>query len=135
MSQENVNIARAVIDALKREDIPALVELSDADTEIVPVMAAVMPDSATFKGPGCWADYFASVRETWATWVLSDVRVLDGDGDGVAAVGRFAATGRSGGVPVDRELGLAFWLRDGKVRRLHPYLDPTDALKAVGREG
>jgi ketosteroid isomerase-like protein len=132
MSQENLETVRAVMDAVKREDVPALVALSDADAEIVPVMAAVMPDSATFRGPGCWADYFASVKETWAAWEILDVAVVDGDGDSVAAVCRFAATGRSGGVPVDRRIGLAFWLREGKVRRLRAYLDPDDALQAVG---
>jgi hypothetical protein len=36
------------------------------------------------------------------------------------------------GVPVDREVGLVYRLRGGKLWRVHSYLEAKDALAAAG---
>ena len=47
-------------------------------------------------------------------------------------LGRMEGRGKGSGVPIDMPLGQIFDFRDGKVCRIRSYLDPADALQAVG---
>ena len=132
MSQENVEVVRRTLDAFNRQDIRALAELSDEDLEFVTVLAVVDAGGGTYRGPQLWADYFADRRGTWEEWGVEDLRVFDADGDRVAAVFRLVGKGKTSGVTVARAVGVAYTLRNGKLWRMRSYLDPAEALEAVG---
>ncbi len=132
MSQENVELISRVYEAFNREDIATLRELSDEDLEFVSVFAEVDTGGATHRGRDLWAGYFARIGETWDEWRAEDLRVFDAGGDRVAAVVRLVGKGKGSRIPVDREIGLAYTLRQGKLWRMHVYLNPGEALEAVG---
>lgn len=132
MSQENVELARASIDLFNQRDVSALAELSDEDFEFVSVLTAVESGGATFRGPQAWTSYFAAMDETWEDWQIEDRGIFDADDVGVAASFRIVGRGRRSGVPVEHAIGVAFRFRQGKLWRLRAYLDPRDALEAVG---
>jgi ketosteroid isomerase-like protein len=41
-------------------------------------------------------------------------------------------TGKQSGAPIDQEVGIAYRIRAGKLWRMRSYLDPDEALEAVG---
>jgi ketosteroid isomerase-like protein len=130
MSQENVELVQRAWHAFQAEDVPALVEMSHQDLEFVSAMSAV--DAPTYRGPQLWTSYFERMHETWEEWLIEDFNVFDAGDDRVAAVFRLIGTGRRSGVRVEQESGLAYTLRQGKLWRIHTYLDPDEALAAVG---
>ena len=132
MSQANVELVRRAIQAFNREDLRELAELSDEDLEFVSVLTAVDAGGATFWGPDTWGSYFAHVRETWDEWHVAELRVLDAGDDALAAVFHIVGRGKHSGVPVDHAIGLTYRIRHGKLWRMRSYLDPADALEAVG---
>ena len=48
------------------------------------------------------------------------------------AAGRFHATGKESGVPVEARLAAVFVLSQGKILRGHTYPSREEALEAVG---
>ncbi len=132
MSQENVELIQRVFEAFNREDTAALAALSDEDLEFISVFAEVDTGGAIHRGRKLWATYFARIHETWDEWRTEDVRIFDAGDDRVAVVFRLIGKGKSSGVPVEREVGLAHTLRKGKLWRMRVYLDSGEALAAVG---
>ena len=132
MSQENVEILQRAIDAFNRRDMRALAEASHEDLEFVSVLTAVDAGGASYHGSGAWTSYFAAMNETWEEWQVEDVQVFDAGEDRVACVYRLIGKGKHSGAPVEHEIGLVCRIREGKVWRLRSYLDPSEALEAVG---
>ena len=133
MSQENVEIVGTAIEVFNRRDVGALVELSEGDLEIVSALTAANLGGATYRGETeAWTDYFAAMDETWEEWGIEDAELRDADDDRVACLCRLVGRGKVSGVPVERGVGIVFRIRDGKLWRIRSYLDPSEALEAVG---
>jgi ketosteroid isomerase-like protein len=130
MSQENVELVRSAIEAFNREDFRRLTEVCDEDFEFVSVMTAL--EETSYRGRNTWETYYNDMHETWEEWQVEDLRVFDGGDDRVAAVMRLVGTGRSSGVPVEATIGIAYRIRKGKLWRARSYLDPGEALEALG---
>ena len=131
MSQENVEIVATAIEVFNRRDVSALAELSDENLEIVSVLTAANLGGATYQGLEAWTSYFAAMDETWERWQLEDFRLLDGN-DRVVCLCRMVGKGKRSGAPVDRATGITFELQQGRLWRIRSYLDPREALEAVG---
>ena len=132
MSRENVEIVHRAGEAFNRHDVEALAAISDDDLEFVSALAAVETGGVAYQGPRAWGAYFARMDEMWDDWHIEDLEVFDAEGDRVAAVFRLVGKGRASGVPVDHRIGLAYRMRQGKLWRMRSYLDPEEALEAVG---
>jgi ketosteroid isomerase-like protein len=130
MSQENVEIVRQAIEAFGRSDFRLVAELCDDDLEFVSVMTAV--EETTYRGRETWERYANDMGETWEGWRLEDLRYLDAGNDSVVVLMHLVGVGKRSGVPVDREVGLVYRLRCGKLWRVHSYLEAKDALEAAG---
>jgi ketosteroid isomerase-like protein len=132
MSQENVELVHTAREAFNRRDFRMLAELTHDDLEFVSVLTAVDAGGGTYRGPEAWVSYFASMDDAWEDWQIEDFRAFDAGDDRVAAVFRLVGTGKSSGARVERDGGVAYWIRDGKFWRMRSYLDPREALEAVG---
>jgi ketosteroid isomerase-like protein len=77
--------------------------------------------------------YFERMREVWDDFrgFADEHRDLDYR---VLWLGRLEGRGRGSGVPVSTPLDILFDIRDGKVSRMHSYLDHGEALLAAGLE-
>jgi len=132
MSQENVRVVREAIEAFDRRDLKAVADASHDDFEFVSVFRAVDRDDATYRGRNALETYNAVMEETWEEWRLDDREYFEGEDDGVACVMTLVGRGRQSGAVVERRIGVAYRVRDGKLWRMRSYLDPVEALEAVG---
>src|SRR5438034_486554 len=131
MSQENVEIMRAVMEAFNRRDGEGFGALLDNDAEIVPVRAAL--EGTVYRGPDAGNQYCAAVDESWENlgWEVEEIR--DGD-DWVLALGRIRGEGRDSGVAIDARAGWVARFHDGLISTFRTYPDRADALEDVGLE-
>jgi len=133
MSQENVRVVATAIEVFNRRDIPALVDLSQTDLEIVSALTAANLGGSTYRGVAhAWTEYFAAMNETWERWGIENADLRDAGDDRVACLCCLVGQGKQSGVPVERAVGIIFRLKDRKLWRIRSYLDPTEALQAAG---
>ena len=123
---------KRVEEAFNRRDVEALAAMSDDDLEFVSAFVAVETGGIAYRGPKTWGHYFARMDEIWDRWRVEDLEVFDAGGDRVAAAFRIVGRGKASGVPVDQRIGVAYRFRNGKLWRMRSYLDPAEALEAVG---
>ena len=131
MSQ-NAEIVRTGVDALNRRDLTAVRELCDEDFEFVSFFTAVDAQGATYRGQDAWASYINRMDEAWETWQVEGLQVFDAPDDRVVSVFRLVATGKGSGARVEREAGAMYEFRDGRMWRMHSFLDPAEAFEAAG---
>jgi ketosteroid isomerase-like protein len=63
---------------------------------------------------------------------IEDSRFLDAGGDRVVQLYRLVGRGAGSGVPVSREVGAIWQLRNGKLLKGEVFLDQRQALEAAG---
>ena len=130
MSQENVEIAKRVMDAFNRRDINAFVQPTTSDFEWFPALGmAVEGDS--FRGREGVEAYFEALHATWeeVRLVAEEVRDL---GEIVVWLGRVEGRGKGSGDHGRCALGAVLDFRGEKAWRARSYLDHGEALRAAG---
>ncbi len=135
MSQENVEIVRAMAEAFQRGDLEGVFEFYDPEIEWDATEGHVAaPDLAgVFRG-------YEGTRVFWGRWLsawtdlefeIQDVR--DAGEDVVLLIRNQHQKGRSSGVTTEiPDYGWVYTLRDGKVLRARWYADQESALEAAG---
>jgi len=128
MSQENVEKARAFIDAYNRRDFDAA--LADFDPEIDWVLPA-RQSSDSGKGIGAVMRFFEEIEESWDDLQLRPQEFVEA-GDHVAT--RLRHYGRSKlGVEIDQELyHQVATFSDGRIVRMEYFGTWDEALAAAG---
>ena len=132
MSQENVEAFRAVIDAINERGPDA--SLDPLDPEVEFHEDPKFPEARVYRGRDAVVTNFRTFTEAFEYYRFEIEDVRDAGHDKVMAVLREQARGKASGVIVDRRSGWVTIFRDGKVVSFEIYLDPLDALKAVGLE-
>ena len=130
MSQENVKIARRVIDAFNRRDVDAIFACVNPDVEWFPAMSVTF--GGGLRGHEGIESYVREVNDTWEEYrvVAHDFRDLGEDQ--VLVLSRVEGRGAGSGGLVNAAMGQIFDFRDGKIARVRTYLDHDQALAAVG---
>jgi ketosteroid isomerase-like protein len=130
MSEQNVNVVRAVFEAHQRQDGEAVSRLYDPDIDWEDVS-------------GLWGDWgkrrgVEDVRDAWRSWFQAFERVdfeledvLEA-GDEVIGSYRVSGRGRESGLVVDQRFHLVWTVRGGRVVRVRAYADKAEALEASG---
>jgi ketosteroid isomerase-like protein len=129
MCDENVALARRMVDAFNRRDIDAIGELSTPDFEWYPAMPGAVEGGA-YRGRAGMESYLAELRGTWQELSLAVEEFRD-LGDRVVILGRVRGRGRGSGAAVEATLGGVLDFRDGRVWRSRNYLDHGEALRAA----
>ncbi len=129
MSQENVEIAKQVIDAFnQRHD--SEYDPFTPDFEWFPSLPSAVGGGG-YTGREGIDTALGELRDTWAEYRLlaDEFRDL---GDRVLMLGRQEARGRGSGVPVDAPFGMILDFRGDKISRMRSYNDHDEALRAAG---
>jgi ketosteroid isomerase-like protein len=129
MSRENVEIVKRLKAAFNAKDLEAFAAITTSDFEWTTSVMAV--EGEVFWGREGIETYFERMREVWEEFrgFAIDYRDL---GERVLWVGRLEGRGRGSGIPVDVPLDVLYDFRDGKISRMHSYLDHGEALRAAG---
>ena len=130
MSQENVELAREVMDALSRGDHARLVALADPEVEWRSFFAE-LGEGGVYRGLEGMRRYVDDLADAWEI-VRADVDDEVGVGDVVLLVGRIHYRGKGSGAEDETPAGWMLKFRQGKVVRFRAFRDPEQALEAAG---
>ena len=129
MSEENVDKARAFIEAYNRRDFDAAVESFD------PAIEWILPErqsSDSCQGPGAIKRFWEGLDETFEELRLIPQEYVDA-GDRVATRLRHYGRGKLSGAEIDEELyHQVATFRDGWIVRLEYFGEWSEALEAAG---
>lgn len=97
------------------------------------VIAREHPDARTLSGYEAIWTYFREWEQTLDDLRVEIDEVVDA-GERAVAVGMVRGTGIESGADMEVPIAFLCSLREGKVTRVEEFLDPSEALKAVGLE-
>jgi ketosteroid isomerase-like protein len=132
VSRENVESVRRMTASAVAGDWDAAVALMAPEVEWV--IAREHPEATTLVGRRALVDYRRAWQETLPDMQVEVDRILDAGSDKVIGIGAVRGTGAGSGADVRVSLAVVYTLRDGLIVRGQEFLDPQDALKAVGME-
>jgi ketosteroid isomerase-like protein len=131
MPQENVEVVRAMTDAVNRIDIDAFIALLSPD--VVWEETADLPGlREVYRGRDevrAWADELLEVVES-AHNALD--RVTELSGDRVFTENVLTVHGRESGAPAELRYWAVYWVREGKIARRQVFWHEDEALEAAG---
>jgi uncharacterized protein len=133
MSEENAETFRRSDEAFRRGDLdPWLEEFIDPEIEWHSALPGLLTQGRTvYRGHEGVRAMFGELAE-----VLDEIRPeyseIQGVGDRVVAIGRLHTRGKKSGAETEVPFALVGDYRNGKTIRVRTYLDPREALEAVG---
>jgi ketosteroid isomerase-like protein len=127
MSQENVLIMRAALEAFARNDVSGFLRLMDPEVEFEPQLAAV---EGTYVGHDGIRAFFTDAFENLEVVQLRDDDMRD-LGNRVLAFVPARIGGRGSGIETETFLALVATFRDGRIVHLKDYGEKEAALEAV----
>jgi ketosteroid isomerase-like protein len=131
MSQENVELVRALTDAANRIDIDAVVALLSRD--VVWEETAALPGlREVYRGPDevrAWAD---EILELFESPHNALDRVTELSGDRVFTENVLTVHGRGSGAPAELRYWALYWIKNGKIARRQVFWNRDEALEAAG---
>ena len=130
MSQENVEIIKAAMDALNQRDIAAVVDTFSTDA-VIHEDPETAPDAADFHGHVGVEEFFRIMFEAWEELAIRDVDIVEADRKLVVTC-RVRARGIGSQVSVGTDYVCVYEMRAGKISRVDVYFDRAEALQAVG---
>jgi ketosteroid isomerase-like protein len=128
MSQENVEIVSAAIEAFNRGDFDAFSRLLAPDTEL-DWSRAVGPNRGVYTLDQVRAVWDDSMR-TWESTRIEPHEFIEA-GEHVAIPWTLRVTGRDG-IEVRARVTWTFTIRDGAIQRICMYQERQEALEALG---
>jgi ketosteroid isomerase-like protein len=130
MSQENVEIVRAAIDAVARQDLTRLIELADPEVEWHSFLAQ-LGEGGVYRGHDGLRQYVEDLSDAWE-FLRTDVDDFLAVGAVVVVVGRLRYRGKGSGVETESAAGYVTRFRDGRLVYMRAFRDPEEALMALG---
>jgi len=129
MSQQNVEVVRALWAGLERGQVPF--ELCDEDIELR--TAAEIPVADEYRGHAGVRQWATDVWEVFSEFHNEIEETTESeDGETVVTVVRTNGRMRHTGLEAKLRWAVVWTLRDGKAVRAHGYLSKTQALEAAG---
>jgi ketosteroid isomerase-like protein len=129
MSQENVEMARKVLDALSKRDLSRLIALSDPEVEWRSFFA--LAEEGAYLGHDGAQRFMSDLNDAWEI-AYAEVDDELGVGDVVVLVGRIHYRGKGSGVESKSPAGWMLKFRAGKLLCFRAFREPAQALEVVG---
>jgi ketosteroid isomerase-like protein len=133
VSQENIQMARELIEAWNRRDIDALLAAAAPDVEWTPAGPAAV-ESSVYRGPDEIARGFESTWQGWDEFRLDESEIRD-VGESALWLGRATMRGAASHMQLDQEWAVLIAFTDREVTSLRAFAAWRDALAAAGLEG
>lgn len=124
---------RLGIEAFNRRDFEALLVNYHPEVEFRPPRGwteSGMSDSS-YRGHDGFPRFLRDLSAVWGTYRQEPRELID-LGDRLVVLGELRGRAEASGVPLAQPHASLFHLADGKLIRQQEYLDPAEALEAVG---
>jgi ketosteroid isomerase-like protein len=132
MSQENVETFRRAIDAYNRRDADAFAKEFDPAVEWRPLTQVMFgAESTVYRGHEGVRTFMREVDEAFAD-IQVELREIRDLGERIVAIGHLRARGQASGAEAESAIAWVADFKRGKVIWMRDYLDPNEALDAVG---
>ncbi|HEY2182015.1 MAG TPA: nuclear transport factor 2 family protein [Solirubrobacteraceae bacterium] len=131
MSQENIEVAGQVMDALARRDVARVIALTDPEVEWHSFFAALGEAGSVYRGHDGTRQYMSDLDDAWEI-VRADVDEALGVGDIAILIGRIHYRGSGSGIETSTAAGWMLKLRQGKVLCFRAFREPERALEVLG---
>jgi uncharacterized protein len=125
MSQDQVEIVRAALEAYARGDLEAALANTDADVVWNPA------EEAPMRGLRAVREYLERWEGVWEELETTPEEFIDA-GDRVVVTIHFRGRGRESGVEVEARSHHVYTVRDGKTVRMDEFIDRPEAFRAAG---
>jgi ketosteroid isomerase-like protein len=130
MSQENVEVVRAVFEAWERGGVDAMAEFWDPEIDWRAAEGA-LDDVGVMRGVDAMRAYVNDWLDNFDDVHFEAEELIDA-GDQVVAMQRVTARAKGSGVETELRYAVVNTIRDGKVVRGREYWTRDEALEAVG---
>jgi ketosteroid isomerase-like protein len=132
MSQENVEIVRRVVDAIRDRRWEEATRQLGPDIELHGT-AGGLTEGSVWRGPKQIRDFFEQDAEAWDERRLEAEQFVDADaGDCVVVLLHEFRRGKGSGVETETDTAMVYAVRDGRVVRIQGHMDRGEALEAAG---
>jgi ketosteroid isomerase-like protein len=130
MSQENVEIVRAALDAFNKGDVEGSVANLAPEFEYVPT-GSIPGSEETYRGSEGWKQYLGLF---WGEFdgVRIDIHDVIAAGDQVVVSHTIRGRGKQSGIEAAWPIWQVWTLRDGKGIRGQGFTTESEALEAAG---
>jgi uncharacterized protein len=129
MSQENVEIAARLAEAFERGGLDEFREYYHPDIEWHEDPS--FPEAGVYRGLEAVEAYNRQFLAEFAEIHYDQQELIDAN-DSVVANMRIHGRGKASGAPFELSAWWVFTLREGRLIRVHAFLDRTQALEAAG---
>jgi ketosteroid isomerase-like protein len=130
MSDENMDVVRAVFEAWNRRDFEAAIAHTREDVELHFVGGFSDVMGTEWKGRDGMLQFWRDWIGTLGGCIVLE-RILDA-GDRLVVVGTMEAVGERSGAPSSIRFGQVWSFDHGRVARIDGYYDPGAAFEALG---
>jgi ketosteroid isomerase-like protein len=131
MSQENVAVVAALVEAINRRDSAGISSALHAGFEFHAAIGAV--EQRPYVGERGMQAFVADMDAIWEGYRVELEEVREAAEQSVALM-HISGTARASGVPLNQDLAQVITWREGRIWRVVAYMVPADAFKAVGLE-
>ena len=133
MSQENVELALKVTDALSRRDEEAFLACLSPDVqweENTPIYAGLRHVYRGREGARVW--FNEALMEFWDALQAEVEETIEGSDDRVVVGALVTTRGKGSGAQTELHVWAVVWVADGQITRRQIFLDRDEALEAAG---
>jgi ketosteroid isomerase-like protein len=130
VSQENVDLWLASVDAYNAGDLDAVMEFYAPNMEAVPAL----PDWPPLHGREHFRRFMQDIASAWVRPHWETIEVYPLGADRVFYRGQWGGEGLASGINTTASTSVVVTFRDGLIVRAEFYFDHDQALKAAGLE-
>ena len=131
MSQENVELVKAAIEAYIAGDRAAHLDFYAEDVEGYPDVSR-FPEAKAFRGREEYRRFLAEIEEGWEGGASAVIREVFAVGDRVVARMDWGGRGRTSGIDLRSSLTSISTIRDGRIVKIEWFFDHAQALEPLG---
>jgi ketosteroid isomerase-like protein len=127
---ENAELVQEAIDAVARQDLTRLIELTDPDVEWHSLLAQ-LGEEGVYRGHDGMRRYVKDLGDAW-DFLRTQIDDFLAVGDVVLVVGRLRYRGKGSGVETESPAGYVAKFREGRMVYMRAFREPEQALLTLG---
>ncbi|MDQ3571414.1 MAG: nuclear transport factor 2 family protein [Actinomycetota bacterium] len=137
MSQENLEIVRAVYEALVRRDVSEILALYDPEIEFHFSRGTILDrigGQQVYRGHVGLREFDSELRDAFTNFETQCEELIDA-GERIVSMSRYRGQGRGSGVEVAGPVQFGVWTIQGRlITRVEWFSTREEALQAAGAE-